>query len=85
MNVRLVRYARAIGKDYESLVLLSKYLNSPSPITATGYAANMILQHAAAKFVDEESMKGAADEVKAQDITISVDGSWHKRGHSSEN
>ena len=85
VNIHLVSYARAIGKGYESLVLLSKYLNSPSPMTATSYAANMTLQHAAAKFVGEESMKQAADEVKAKDITVSVDSSWHKRGHSSQN
>ena len=87
-NVRMVSFVRSIGKGYAALEHFSKHLNSPAPMSKSNYNNIMSLKHSAAKRVAKESMKAAADEVTLKagtDVAVSVDGSWQRRGHVSNN
>lgn len=85
VNSRMVSFTRAIGKGHTALGTFSKHLNSPSPMTAANYKKLLKRQHAASKSVAIESMKAAANDMleNGKDCTVSVDGTWQRRGHAS--
>ena len=88
INVRMVPFARAIGKGNSCLDTFRKYLNMPDALQPNAYQAILKYHHDATAIIAEESMKVAASEVKAKygsDVVISVDGSWQRRGHASHN
>ncbi|CAN7938957.1 unnamed protein product [Ixodes hexagonus] len=87
-NLRLVYALRCIGKGAAAGSVLCAMLNLPKPPTKFAKYKKELLSHteAAAK----ESMKRAAEEAVQlndgdKDIAVALDGSWQKRGHTSNN
>ena len=88
INVRMVSFARAIGKGNSCLDTFTKCLNMPDALQPNAYQAILKYHHDATAIIAEESMKAAASEVKSKygtDVGVSVDGSWQRRGHASHN
>eukprot|EP00795_Rhopilema_esculentum_P011284 gene11284-21476_t len=86
VNLRMVSFARSIGRGYSVLENFSACLNSPQPMTKKNYKKAFSKVLAANKEVAKESMKAAAIEIKANGVSkcaVSLDGSWQRRGHSS--
>ena len=90
VNIRMVSYAREIGMGLGTLESFSKCMNCASPMSQNAYD-NLFDKYAqASRIVAENSMKIAAQDLKQkqdgnQDVMVSVDGTWQKRGHSSHN
>lgn len=87
-NLRLVYGLRSIGKGAAAGSVLCAMLNLPKPPTKFARYNSALLSHieAAAK----DSMKRAAEEAIELndgdgDIPVALDGSWQKRGHTSNN
>lgn len=90
VNIRMVSFVRSIGKGHQALVNFSRHLNSPPPMTKNNYEKLMKHQHSAAKKVALSSMETAAKELLDEsdgekNVSVSVDGSWQRRGYSSHN
>ncbi|XP_074661498.1 uncharacterized protein LOC141914130 [Tubulanus polymorphus] len=86
VNIRMVSFVRGIGKSYDTITQFSTYFNSPLPMTRKSYQRLLKRNHAVNKAVALDSMKAAAAEVKTKvgrDCTVSVDGTWQRRGHAS--
>ena len=86
INQRMVAYSRAIGKGHRALVTLCQYANSLPPMAKSAYQKLLTRHSSAYKKIAEESMSNAANEVVqsvGEDCTVSVDGTWQKRGHVS--
>ena len=88
VNVRMICFAKAIGREQSCLDTFCKCLNMPEALHWKAYESLMEHHHKAAVKVATESMRKAGEEVKANfgtDIGVSVDGSWQRRGHASQN
>ena len=88
VNARMVAYAREIELGISALETLSKCVNSPLPIRQGSYDNLFDKYCTATKLVAEKSMKKAAQELLQQDgedVMVSIDGTWQKRGHNSHN
>ncbi|GFS27557.1 hypothetical protein ElyMa_005281200 [Elysia marginata] len=92
VKLRMVTFARSLGRGYSVLTNFSQHLNSPKPITATAYQTIVKKVCSASAQVASESMKRAAEEVRDKlgtedgnigNCGVSVDGTWQRRGHSS--
>ena len=86
VNVRMVAFVRSLGKGNEALELFSTYMNSPQPMNNTSYKTLLQHNHAANRKVAFASMSSAGVNVKSTvggDGTVSVDGTWQRRGHVS--
>lgn len=92
VNLRMVTFARSIGRGYSALMNLCQHLNSPYPMSETTYQKIVKKVRSASAKVAEESMKKAAEEVRdtigvreseVAKCGVSVDGTWQRRGHSS--
>ena len=94
VNTRMVSFVRAIGRGYSALESFCLSLNSPAPMTSKNYKKVFRRILAASRAVAIESMTKAADEYKtwdsmsgtgeeAIDCSVSVDGTWQRRGHGS--
>ena len=86
VNIRMVAFIRRLGKGHEALKQFSTYLNSPHPMKKKSYQKLLEYHHAANRNVAIDSMKSASVNVKERvggDCTVSVDGTWQKRGHVS--
>lgn len=87
-NLRLVYALRSIGKGMAAGNILCAMLNLPKPPTKFAKYNQELLGHIEA--AAQESMKRAADEAVQlnegdKDIAVALDGSWQKRGHTSNN
>ena len=88
INTRVVYGMRAVGGGYNSLKKLCGHLNMPKPMTEKSHKNISKRIRESTKFVAEASMKSAASELAnknggVSDVSVSVDGTWQKRGFSS--
>ena len=86
--MRMISFSRAIGKGAAALETFGKYLDTPY-LGHTAYQ-NLFEYHlVAAAEVAKTSMTKAAEELQETsdngDISVSVDGTWQRRGHASHN
>ena len=88
VNVKMVCFARAIGRGQSCLDTFSKCLNLPNSMYTKTYQNLLEYHHQATSKIACESMKNAAQEVRSKygdEIGVSVDGSWQRRGHAKNN
>lgn len=88
INVRLVYALRAIGKGAAAASALCGIMNLPPPPQKFGKYNEFIGN--IAEDVAIESMKNAIEEAVVEnnnirDLSVALDGSWQKRGHTSMN
>ena len=85
---------RRLGKGYTGLKFFVFLVNRPPPMSKKSYRETNVKLCDAVKVVAEKSLKDDVEEVKviegARDdgyyyISVSVDGTWHRRGFSSLN
>ena len=92
LNLRLITACRAVGIGLSQLRMLLALLDMPCEFSK--YMYNKLLKDvgSATASVAEESMNRAAAEIAVVkkkerrdyvDCTVMMDGTWHKRGHSS--
>lgn len=88
LNRRMVYAMRSIGQGSEPMRTFCGLMDLYPPVTQNAY--DKICHHIneASKHVAEKSMKKAgkeeAEETNSRDITVSGDGSWKTRGHTSQ-
>ena len=88
VNVRMTMFVRNLGLGHAALREFSEVLNSPPPIYQKAYDTLLGYQCVASEMVAQDSMKIAAAELKEDvggDVSVSLDGTWQKRGFSSHN
>ena len=89
INARSVYALRSCGVGHTGLEKICGLMNLPKPVARNNYdnISNRIGD--AAKFVAERSMIEAAEEEKrlegTDNISVSIDGTWQKRGFASLN
>lgn len=87
VNVSLVYGLRAIGKGLRAAQMLCCLMDLPKPVSNFSLYNKKISQ--SLQEVSTASMKNAANEAKelneSKDIAGALDGTWHKRGHTSLN
>lgn len=86
VNIRFVYALRCIGKGHAAGSNLCSIMNLPKPPTKFNKISKCLLQ--CAKSVANDSMKEAAEEAVQlnngdSDLAVGIDGTWHKRGHTS--
>ncbi|GFS00412.1 forkhead box protein K1 [Elysia marginata] len=64
INVRMVTFARSLGRGHSALQKFAMHSNCPPPMTRKNYRKILMKIHRAAHEVAEESMANAAIEVK---------------------
>ncbi|KFM71283.1 hypothetical protein X975_00958, partial [Stegodyphus mimosarum] len=78
---------RCIGKGLTESRTFCGIMDLPPPVTQKSYDKILSHMHAATRNIAENSMKIAADEeikmTGSSDLTVSGDGTWKTRGHSS--
>ncbi|XP_065066739.1 uncharacterized protein LOC135692514 [Rhopilema esculentum] len=89
VNVRAVMAMRNLGIGHDGLESFCMHMNMQQPMTRNNYNKLIDSLHTVYMNEAEQSMKNAAEQVKAKeqstDITASFDGSWQKPGHASLN
>lgn len=87
INRRFTFAMRSIGKGYAECSAFCGVMDMPHPVSQTTYNKINEIICDATHHVAEASMKRAVDEEKklvgSSDITVSGDGTWKTRGHSS--
>lgn len=90
VNVRYTYGLHSIGKGSRAGQMLAAVMNLPKPTTKQSHHTKTIAKYV--QKVSEESMQAAAKEAVEEncgeiktDIPVALDGSWHKRGHTSLN
>ena len=87
--MRIVYAMRSCGLGYNPLERFCGLMNVPPPVTPKNHHALANKLKDAARTVAEASMSASADEAKQNDgttdISVSMDGTWQKRGFSSLN
>ena len=93
INRKVVPAMRLTGCGLRSLKMLCAILDMPRPMSNHTYECHRKALHTAAKIVCSASMKRAAAAVMARmqsedapqpdEIAVSTDGTWMRRGHSS--
>ena len=93
LNRKSVLGMRMLGKGREGFRKLCAFLDLPGPVAKKNYQRHCVKLHRAAKAVALDSMKQAADSVLAsrvadnedlpENIAVSTDGTWMRRGHAS--
>ena len=89
VNMRSVYATRSCRPGYNALERFCGLMNVPPPVTPNNHHALANKLKDAARTVAEASMSASADEAKQNDgtadISVSMDGTWQKRGFSSPN
>ena len=92
INVRTVYAMRACGQGFAGLSTFVSLMDMPKPMTANNYDKIVNKLTDAAKYVAEETMKDACEELRLNtnagdilDTAVSCDGTWQRRGYSSNN
>ncbi|GBO08645.1 hypothetical protein AVEN_50696-1 [Araneus ventricosus] len=79
---------RSVGQGLEGMKTFCGIMDLNPPVSQNSYEQSCRRVNAASKNVAIESMKKAADEevaaVDSTDITVSGDGTWMTRGHTSQ-
>jgi hypothetical protein len=92
INNRIIYTMRTLGQGHAGLEKFTTLMDMPKPMTRNNY--NKLVNNLAtvAKSVAEETMADASKELRVDklqedivDVGVSVDGSWQKRGFSSNN
>lgn len=88
INLKFIYALRTIGKGPAAGNIMSSLLDLPPPPERYGPYAEIL--SSAIRNCAEKSMKEAVSEVVEQnegctDLTVTIDGSWQKRGHKSLN
>lgn len=87
LNRRFFLAMRFIGKGHAEAKTFCGIMDLPPPVTQKSYDKIVSHIHAATNIVAEKSMqKAAEEEIKvtgSSNITVSGDGTWKTRGHSS--
>ena len=77
----------ATGGHEKSAETLAAYLDLPSPVHT--YSEHLEVIDSGATSIAADSMQKAAEEAKehfhSNDVTVSVDGTWQRRGFTSKN
>ena len=88
VNDRLQMAVFELGCHYEDARSLCANLDLPPPVSCQSWNLNKNRIHAAFEQEATKSKKRAAEEIKqakGNDVTVSCDGTWQKRGFSSKN
>lgn len=85
INQRAVYASRALGIGHAGLEKMCGFLNMPPPMTMSNYDKISDKFTIVAENIAEKSMHNAVAEHSSNDIGISVDGTWQKRGFVSLN
>ena len=89
INIRSVYAMRSCGLGYSVLEKFCGLMNIPPPVTKNNYSTIANKLRDSARTVATDSMSASAEEAKqneaTSDISVSVDGTWQKRGFSSMN
>jgi hypothetical protein len=91
VNKRIVYTMRTLGQGHAGLERFTTLMDMPKPMTRNNYDKTIIKLAKITKSIAEETMADAAEELKGErgdevvDISVSVDGSWQRRGYSSNN
>ena len=89
VNVRAVMAMRNLGIGHDGLESFCVHMNMQQPMTRNNYNKLIDSLHTVYMKEAEESMKNAAEQIKAKEqstvITGSFYGSWQKPGHASLN
>ena len=87
INVRMVYGMRVVGAGHSQLEKLCSMLNMPRPMNKSSYDKSVESLNSVVKSVAEKSMDDAADELRkiSTDCAIGIDGSWQRKGYSSNN
>lgn len=88
INVRAVYAMRRCGVGLKGITKFCGMLNMPPPITQHSYDIITKKLGTAAESIAKQSMNHAINDLKTKEgteITVSVDGTWQKRGFSSLN
>ena len=83
----MAAFVREIRAGHSALEKFGTIVNSPI-ISSEGYQDLVSHLHHACGKTAEISMLAAADELKeeiGEDVMVSIDGTWQRRGHSSRN
>ncbi|KAK6187926.1 hypothetical protein SNE40_005845 [Patella caerulea] len=87
VNKRLVVAARNSGIGYNKLCQFFASMDIPQPLTLKSWQSIDNEVHKASVEAAQENMLKATQIIKSQkpekETTVSFDGTWHKRGHSS--
>ena len=92
MNPRAIYCMRRFGKGYAGLKTFCYLMNHPPPMSEKSFRETNVNIFEAVKVVAQKSLNDAAEEVKIIDgvqddgychTSISVDGTWQRRGFSS--
>jgi hypothetical protein len=84
-NMRLQVAMREIGKGRSAMGTFCGLMNMHPPVKEKSYVSSKKLVREVFETAVERSMKTAAGEHEEDHITVSLDGSWQKRGHDSLN
>ncbi|GBM19685.1 hypothetical protein AVEN_199854-1 [Araneus ventricosus] len=88
INRRITYAMRSVGQGLEGMKTFCGIMDLNPPVSQNSYEQICRRVNAASKNVAIESMKKAADEevaaVDNTDITVSGDGTWKTRGHTSQ-
>ena len=87
VNARMVTYVREIGKGHSALEKFGTIMNTTA-MDSHSYNGLFDKLHQACEEQANDSMVAASSELKSelgQDVMVSIDGSWQRRGHSSRN
>ena len=87
INIRAVYGFRRIGIGHSLLTKLCGFLNMPTPMAKESYDHTSNRIKLATKEIAEKSMSNAAAALrkgaKTADVSVSVDGTWQRKGFSS--
>ena len=92
INRRIVYTMRSCGQGYSGINTFTTLMDMPKPMRSTNYDKIVKSFAGVSKEIAEGTMEDAAGEIRFQansediiDTSVSHDGSWQRRGHSSLN
>lgn len=85
VNARAVYGMRAIGAGHKQLEKFCSYMNMPEPMNIRAFNNMSNRLRDAVRGVAEKSMESVANELHkdADDVAVSIDGTWQRRGFTS--
>lgn len=95
VNKRIVYAMRSCGQGYSGISTFSTLMDMPRPMTANNYDKIVKRYAKVSKTIADQTMTDAAEEIRSMvndvtddqvvDTSVSHDGTWQRRGHSSFN
>ena len=86
VNLRIVTFVRELGKGHTALDTFLSVMNTTT--SHSSYDGLLAKLHSASLSMAKESTAQGGIELKEEvssDTIVSIDGTWHRRGHSSHN